>query len=431
VNFTTREKKLFMVLGIVLAMVAYFYLFLNPQLTAIKGIQDKIGDYSQSLSMNNVYKVRLKGLDSDVRILNQKLKDLRATYPPAINYDEVLITVRDIARKANLSLESMAFTEASPLSAQATVQGNEQALAKKDNGIKITDYRLIEAFKSLGIIGDMNTNVNNAPVEDGKAFSMDIKISGKGSSAEVKNFLYDIMDLKNKAAFKDLKISNDGKGLLTIDTTLIFFGIADKNAGEYTMLADGTWKPLKQAQNKDIFTPFKGLSMAAQENVQTAQGTGNTTTYPVNLDAYDFTMRVMPYGDNAAPPTVSVAGKSIVKDKNTLKSPIIYGDSKSSENVEIFVEEKEGKLFCKFKTDHEAFPEDSFGQETEFTPVGEVIKLLIDSTPRKFDGDKAGVNLTVINKTSKSFSIEVINEDGTDPRVRIAKQEGNVVVNYK
>ena len=97
--------------------------------------------------------------------------------------------------------------------------------------------------------------------------------------------------------------------------------------------------------------------------------------------------------------------------------PIIYGDKEFS-NVDIKVEEKNGKYYTSFKTEQDIFPGVGVAEAAEFKPLGNEIMMIVDSMKRQFDGDNSGVNLNIKNNTKKVFVVEIINDDTSKPRIK-------------
>jgi len=453
VNFTPREKKLLAVLGILVVFVLYFRLLLMPQREAIVKLRTEIQAYTDSYNINLAYKQKVEDMDSEKKILGQKLSDLRAVFPPYANYDEIVVLIKEMAGKAKLSIESLNFSEASQVekvdqkknvpgntssgTGSAALQGNPAASAITDNG-------LVSMLGSLGFQdvtgGSSRQDSRNTVIPDGKGYVVSLKLVAKGDNSQIKSFFEAVSGLKNKVAVKDVEIINNGINTLSANISLDFYGIMDKGAGEYTMLKDGTWVPMSSAGKSNAFQPYEGYqgSIAAAPAAQTV-GILNTNQGDIQngkailseIQNYDFTMRILPYGSNMAPPTVAIGSRSIAGNAGDNRLPVIYGDNKGVENVEIYIEEKDGKFSCKYRTEHEAFPDEAYAKTIPFTPSSKDLRLLVDSMPRKFSEDRSGVNINVVNKTSRTLYIRVLNDDKSEPRVRINNPGDRISVSYE
>ncbi len=282
-------------------------------------------------------------------------------------------------------------------------------------------------------MGDSSSGegIENSAIPDGKGYEITVKIAANGTIKQIKDFFYLVENLKSKYSYRDFQISMGDKGILNFNVTVGFIGIADKKAGKYTMLETGEWVPLNAVGKTDIFNPYEGYMGAYFPDTSNSAGNTKTNLNDIlsQLQAYDFTMRVLPFGESIAMPTVSLLAKKVVFDDKDTIMPIVYGDSEGEEKVDLYLEEKDGKMFCKFRTGHEAFPDRSYSRLVEFTPVGNDLKMLIDSTVRKYKNDNSTVRINITNKTKRNLIIKVSNDDANKPRVIIPKSE-KVKVEY-
>jgi len=104
----------------------------------------------------------------------------------------------------------------------------------------------------------------------------------------------------------------------------------------------------------------------------------------------------------------------------------IYGDENSTQTVEIVFVEVGGKFYYKYKIGNNSYPQKYNGNGTEFTPTNKDISAIIFSNKRIANTDNVGVNVSVVNKTSRVVNIYVSNDDSNKPRVSV-KGEGSAV----
>lgn len=449
-NFTNREKKLIFVLIVVAVCGIYFKFFLSPQLDAIKNLKSEMVEGTKNYAMNLVYKDKVSGMDSDIKILTQKLKDLRAVFPPVANNDEILIILRDKAKEANIDITGFSFSGETQVQEAGSSQKpgettSQQNVTADGSDIKITYGNFKEAAGILGILGNIGATgdtaeVQKAPVENGKGYESAVTLTAQGSYDGIKSFIGLILDLKNKSALKSIHITSGNKGTINANIAISFYGIMDKNVTDYTMLENYNWSPQADAQKTDIFNMYTGypgqLSAASSSSNTSGNTAGNTAgtakspeTVIAELDKYDFTMSVMPYGGNTAPPSIALNGSHVVRTGQDMSMPVVYGDSKGNEKVDIVIEEKDGRFFCKYRTGHEAYPSADFSREIEFTPYGTDITMFVGSSRRVSAQDNSGVVINAVNKTTRRFIIQVAQEDKDKPRVTINKT-GDVEPKY-
>lgn len=449
-NLTPRDKKLLIALGIVVFIVVFLKFLILPKFNNITTLKTDIDALKNTYAMNITYKAKTESLDSDIKILSTKLQNLRAIYPPNINVDELLIIMKELISGSTLEVRSMTFERAKPTNLLAkddttskaqgenttntpVVDGNNQTIAQQQS---VTVSSLLNYFYLWGLKSQQNANSTEAIViPDGKGYSVLVKIDGKGTNEQIKSFLVSLGELDNRAYCKNISIVNEQNGrsdtsnnMLKFSAEIEFYGIMDKGAGEYYLLPYGKWMPIDAAGKSNVFEAYNGFDISNVSKDKTASSISKMQDENISssdaLGNYDFSVIASAFGGGLAP-SVSVACKN-PEASRTYSNPIVYGDSKSTENVEIFIEKKAGKYYCKFKTDHEQYPDKQYNETFEFIPVGKDLKLIILSSERSGDEDKAGVNITLINNTDKKLVYNIKFEDKKSPRVKIGKTVGNV-----
>jgi type IV pilus assembly protein PilO len=459
-KITERDKKLLIALGVVVFVVVFLKFLLLPRLNSISMLKAEIQSLNDSYAVNMNFKAKVQNLDSDIKILSKKLEDLREIYPPSMNSDELLLVLKGITEKSELQVKSIAFETPSPIGAQSgeakktenenglQVQGKSESSSggqesKNSQGAGVSNGMLNDILNYFYLWGlkSRGQSLEEANIADGKGFSVSVKLEAMGSNEQVKTFLEQIAKLKNKAYCETSSISkqtaesdNNSKQNLKLSVQIVFYGIMDKGAGEYYLLKNGKWVPKPAEGKENIFESYGGFSAMSQENgsetVSDTDNTGigdgnNTEEDETILDTYDFSVVAAHFGDGLAP-SVSIRCANPASPV-AFSNPVVYGDSTNTENAEIFIEEKGGKYFCKFKTDHESYPDRQYSQTMEFVPSGKELKLEILSSERTDENDAAGLKLNIINNTDKDLVYEILKEDPESPRVQIGKTVGTVV----
>lgn len=444
-NLTKRDRKLLTGLGIFIVVVVFVKFLFLPKIASISTLKSEIATLNNTYTMNLTYKAKNANMDSDIKILSEKLKTLRATYPPSINTDELLILLRDIIKDSKIKVASLTFDKPTALALQAEpTAANADASQSASNNApqlpdvnNLTNTNIMNYFYLWGLQGQMNSYFSNADitVPDGKSYSVSVKLDASGTNTEIKEFLSALSKLNNRAYCKKINISadvnseqeEDSDTKLKVTAEIEFLGIMDKGAGEYYLLKNGKWSPMNSTNKTDIFKPYEGYNADFEDIDMSSQeaSTAGKTDEAANLNDYDFSVVAAPYGGGLAP-SVSI---SCYKPESSLiyTSPVVYGDNKEYENAELFIEQKEdGRYYCKFKTDHDAYPDKQYSQTFPFIPSGKDLKVLIYAILRKSDNDKAGINLTIINNSDKTLYYEIKNDDSSKPRVKIVKTTGSV-----
>ncbi len=458
-KLTQRDKKLLIVLGVVIFTVVFLKFLLLPKLSSISQLKTDISTLNDSYAVNMAYKAKVKRIDGDIKILSKKLGDLREIYPPSIDSDELLVLMKNLTSKAGLEVKSISFgaiggmdgnkadskaeSKDTATKEAGTIDAKDNNIPENGDGSKLGNGILSDIrnyFYLWGLKSKKNSAVD-AAVPDGKSYGVSVKLEATGSNEEIKVYFDMLSKLKNKAVCKAVSISpgqnsaqNDkDKKNLKLSAEIVFYGIMDKGAGDYYILEDGKWAPIPANGKKDIFKSYNGFNPLGEpgfsQNTEVDEiGKSDEDKEKSQIDkiipgTYDFSLVASHFGGGLAP-SVSINCKNPALPENSYS--VVYGDNKGTENAEIFIEQKNGKYYCKFKTDHESYPDKQYSQTMEFVPVGEDLKLVIISSERQDENDNAGVKLNIINNSDKQLVYQIYMDDPSLPRVEIGKTVGKV-----
>ncbi|HEY9061236.1 MAG TPA: hypothetical protein VIO64_12150 [Pseudobacteroides sp.] len=442
-NFTAKDKKILTFVGVFLLVFFSWKFFFSPQFKSISSIKKEINEKKDIYSYNLIYKEKSNNIESELKFLNQRLQDLKSKYPTNLNYDEVFVILKKLASSSGVNISSIKFDEKSGTSAIKNAGGDIPQVtnaASADQGILPTPQdtaaaipldaygkKIQDFINELGLSPQLDLN-GKSTIKNGEGYKIGIKLMGTGKINQIEGFLKNIEEMKNKTLYSQLQINKVKDDELNFSLNLSFLGISSSKAGE--KIIDDKDIPVSEKDiRQDIFNPYEGY--VEQDIVKNSNIGDNTKNLTLGeIKKYDFTMRVMPYGDNIAPPTVSLTAKKAVQTGTNWNTPVVYGDSSKEVNTELFVEGVKGKYYFKFKTNQEAFP-DQYINTHEFIPEGNEITLLVDSTPRKFLSDKSSAVINIINKTSMNVKVNVINEDKNNPRVKFENIQPNIIISYR
>ncbi|QNU68116.1 hypothetical protein EHE19_006700 [Ruminiclostridium herbifermentans] len=451
-KMTERDKKLLIGLGIFIFVVVFVRFLFLPKISSIKAINEEINTLNNTYTVNASYKARAEKIDSDIKILSAKLTDLRSVYPPKIDISELIITIKNLSKDSELEFKSINFDNYKPVtngessgSATASSAGTANEAGNQETAIAAGSNSQLDAqseansaasakiknyFYLWGLDSQGTMSKDEIEVPNGKPYSVSAKVEAEGTIEQIKAFFTNLNNLGTKAYCNSVNIagaasgkSEDTDGKLKFSATITFYGIMDKAAAGYYLLHDGKWSPIPPADNKtNLFKEYSGFDSVSNGEASLDSAAKNDTNS--ELGTYDFSVVASPYGGGLAP-SVSITCKN-PKENTTYLTPIVYGDNKGIENAEIFIEEKAGKYYCKFKTDHEAYPDNDYSQTFEFVPIGKDLRLVVFSSARNGDNDKSGINLNIINNTKRTLNYLIKYDDEKSPRVKIGKTTGSV-----
>ncbi len=456
-NLSQRDKKLLILLAIVAFLAIYIKFLFLPKLDSINDLNSQITTLDDAYSVNMNYKAMVNSIDSEIKIITQRLNDLRQIYPPNINCEELLVLIKQVSDDSGINLSSISFTPiqvakfdndtGTPSEGQlqtsmpASDLGNQLVEQKSQQVTNTIEDKIAYYFNMLGLVPEKNSTGAAIAIPDGTGYCVAVKLRATGTNSQIKKFFDLLNKLDNKAYCKDVDIQygageiteNIGKPLdkldikLNLTASIEFYGIMDSGAGEYYLLPNGKWFPSPASGTTNIFQPsleyIIGIATGKYNQSGRVNQSNNSST---NTDLkYDFSIVSSSFG-GGYPPSVSISCNTVV-DKQKYQNPIAYGDNEGVEDVELFIEQKNGKFYCKFKTNHESYPDKQYNELMEFIPNDREIVLTIVSAERASKEDTAGVNVSIINNTKLKLKYKVINDNSENPRVKIGKTVGDVV----
>jgi type IV pilus assembly protein PilO len=183
-------------------------------------------------------------------------------------------------------------------------------------------------------------------------------------------------------------------------------------------LASGNLNPGETAPKPVVIAPATEPTPAPTPT--TPKPTIPTPAPPAPSKSSDFAITLRPITSDV--PTVLV-GK--VNDKGA--GVYVYADNPNFENVEIQILESGGKLYYRYKTTSDNYPA-NYSEMAAFTSKSTGVVIEVISTKRTGSDDTSGINLTVINKSTKKVSVSIKNDDASKSRVKISSTSGSVTV---
>ncbi|TYQ13353.1 UNVERIFIED_CONTAM: hypothetical protein Cloal_4421 [Acetivibrio alkalicellulosi] len=411
-----KRVMVLVVLGMVFAV--YYSTIYRKQLKGIDLLRQTITSYNEILEINEEIITRVELIDVHLKIINERVNDIRLVLPPEINQDEALIIIQNAAYKSGLKIDNIRFFEIEKL------EFGGDGFTQISNGIEdlriITNEKISKAMEFIGFRVNEDTPSEDDFI-DGEGYSLKTNVSANGTSSELMSFLNIINDIQNKVVVEGLRVDNSNENQLSANFDLVFYGITDKNAAKKGSYLNLSWTPQKPGEKNNIFMSYDGA-----DNYFIADYVDNNDSF--NVNKYDFTMRVIPFTQSMGPPSVSMVLKSL--DLSQEGIPVVYGDSSEQEKVELYIDKIDGQYMCKFKTTYEGFPGNGFFDMAVFNPSGNQLRMLIDSTTRVSNEDISGVSISITNNSDKTFIVDVINDDLIRPRVTINRMTENIRVNY-
>lgn len=415
-KISKREKYLLGILGTLIIIFAYYQFIYTKQ---VEKLNEKRAEKSSVEEKYNKVLNAIKSLEEkeeEVKTLKISAIEKSKVLYPIIVQEKIIIEIDKLLNDSGLT-GNIAF---SPIEVAEVEELKSEEIIKEESSLKefVNEYEgnsntSSEKDGSSSTEGsnnsEVNSETNNTTIEGEKATSEQLKvaINFSGSYENLKNFIKSIEDYERKIVITNINITAKSQEELTGVLSLEFHGVP-KLAGEDEEYLKWT---LNNVYGKDVLFS-SGSASGAYANTIEEQST--------EKDSNDFVMMLK--SSLSELPTVTLG-----KAKDDLTESYIYSDNEKIEDVEITFEEADGKTYFKYKTSSSYYPKENTSVGKEFTPKTSDIVLEILSEKRSGTSDNSGINLSVINNTSKKVEIIIKNDDTSNPRVSVTSKGSNTV----
>lgn len=415
-KISKREKYLLGMLGTLIIVFAYYQFIYTKQ---VEKLNEKRAEKSNVEEQYNKVLNEIKSLEAkeeEVKTLKISAIEKSKILYPVIVQEKIIIEIDKLLNDSNLT-GNIAF---SPIEVAEVEELKSEEIIKAESSLK----EIVDEYEGNSIASSEKENANstegtnsnseantetNTNVEGEKATSEQLKvaINFSGSYENLKKFIKSIEDYERKIVITNINISAKSQEELTGVLSLEFHGVP-KLAGEDEEYLEWT---LNNVYGKDVLFS-SGSASGAYANTIEEQST--------EKDSNDFVMMLK--SSLSELPTLTLG-----KANDDLTESYIYADNEKIEDVEITFEEADGKTYFKYKTSSSYYPKENTSVGKEFTPKTSDIVLEILSEERSGTSDNSGINLTVINNTSKKVEIIIKNDDSSNPRVSVTSKGSNTV----
>lgn len=397
-----REKTLLFVLALGVVGFGYYKVVWDYQYNKLKALKSK------ELKVKQEYDNDVKMVDSiepnkeKINILNSEIQNLTLGFYSNISQPNVILELNNLMNNANVK-GTMSFSEIKTMPVVEKQEGDSSSKSEDDENKN----------QIQGIVNDYNNIVNNKknqnkkdkkPKEIYNLTQMTVSLSLNGTYENIMKFIKSIEDNPNHINIINFNLSAQTAGNVSANMNIQLVAIPkiDASKEEFTTADDKYGKG----------NPFSGTSAVGSGTIENELENSKVKN--------DFLMTVRSI--NSDLPTI-VLGKS--EDKN--KTSYLSNDENDVINVEMYVTEKDGKYYYKYKVGDKTYPVNFSGNGEEFKPNSNDINFEIFSEKRENKDDKSGVNIKIVNNSDKNVNLVVDKDDIDNPRVNITT-EGKVKV---
>lgn len=395
-NVSERDKKVLIVLGILCFFVLSYYVFYSPYTKKISKLKNEVTILQNNLTTLNIRQSNKVKTEEEIKTAKYQLQNYSSLLPAQLVQEQIIKRLTEIESNSGVSLGNYTFTQVTAVAAQNAANNTQS----NNNGSN-TQSTQVSAQKA-------------AVINDGSGIQTEVKCSINATYSQFKAMLDEVINSQPLIRISNVSLKNSLDGKVTGTISFNFYGVYDSKAKA------SEWEFKKTPGKDNIFNAFPGFSQGTSNKTQASSNTGNTNTKAVaQKKTYSLIMTV---GPEAADLPSVILGK--YGDKAGLS--YVYADSNKVEDAELELTEKDGKYYCRYKTQLYSYPKNYNSEVTEIASENGLIDMHVISSPRKNDSDISGVNLKVKNSTNLPFNIKIENDDSKSPRVKVTTVEGKV-----
>ncbi len=365
---------------------------LQTRLTELQGKQAHRDEY-------------LAGIDE----YNNAFDDVMASFPADLNQEVTIMFLEGIKEDNDFSISSLNLGEKEQFYTLG-LNGGDVALA---DGSTATSETTTEATTTETATTETAQATTDGTLEEGAAvdenaytcYRADFPITYTGSYESLKDVISYINNFSSRMTINSIDIAYEAEGdVYSGNLDLKCYSIESAN------------RPQSNMELNDVETGVGNIfngggSGSSSENKDLNKYDENDGASIVNN--YDFYVMLNPSTSDVSAKVAGQNGSG--KDASVVSNS---DNSVSTMTYEFYA--KDGKNYCKYDLDGTSY-------EAEVTSA-EDIKLLIQSSARKDDEDKAGIRVSIKNSTDLPVYVKVSDDDPTSPRVNIANRSGAVKV---
>lgn len=405
-KISKREKFLLGLLVAVFITVVYYQFVFKLQVEKINERKierdKKLAEFNEAVkTINNLDVTRL-----NFKVLNSNILDKSKSFYPVLLQEKIILELDKLLQSSGVE-GNISF---SPVEVAAVEQFMAPEVTKEESSLKsiVDEYNGLTNGKSTSEDASNNSE-KNEKAEDSSDITTEqfkIAISFTSSYEGLKRFLDLVDDNNRNIAITNISITPTSSSNVSGTMNLEFYSVPKIGNEDMEYLK---WT-LENTYGKDI--PFSD---------EAASGAYNSTVEQLSVDSDVNDFVIMVRATSSELPTLTMG-----KAKDSLRETYLYSDKPKIEDVQIHFVEEDGLLYYKYNTSDSFYPKTNTKLGKEFKSLSNDIVVEISSESRLASNDNSGINLKVVNNTTKTVNIIIKNDDDTNPRVSVLS-EGNTV----
>lgn len=402
------EKALLLGLaGIAFAVIMIMYVA-KPNYETTQSVNAECVQLQARLDELNQKQAKREQYIADTQKFNEQFDEMLSVFPPDLNQEITVMFLDGIKKNNDFSLESLQLGEEE----QFYTLGNNNAdavldAASSDQGTESTEAASTEGSTTEST--DTTLAEGETPVDSNayNCYRAVFPINYYGSYNSLKDVINYVGDYSDRMTINSMNIEYDS-------TNDVYSGSLEL----YAYSVESAERDKRKIELNDV--------EIGVDNIFDTGATGSSESESLNKydekdgaaieSNYDFYAML-----NAS--TSDVSAKVVGQNGTGKDASVIKNADNTVSTLAYDFYEKDGKNYCKYTLDN------SSSYEAEVTSA-EDIKILMQSSARKNEEDKAGVRVTIRNTTKLPVYVKISADDSVSPRVDITSKSGLVKV-YK
>lgn len=397
-QLSDKDKKLLLVLGIILILALPYVFVVQPFLdkteTAQAAITTLSSRYEYLLGLNSNKNTYLKKTE----IYRNESQEMLDSFPAGIEQEATLMFIHNMEKLNSVRLHQVGFKEntVAPMqqssAAQETAQPNTEA--QPNAGAQPNTEAQPDNTADIGITPD-----GTIPIY--MVSSTSVQFAYEISYSDFADFLNYIEQYSDRVVISDFTAQYSWDYDIVSGTFVL---------NQYAIMGEGRSMPdpgIPEVNHVsgNIFSFKEADSGTAAEN---------------DAPEYDYFLSL-------SQPEADLDAKIIGKSNDASGATYLKSDQNKVETAVITFLEEDGKYFVNYILGSSKYPEENFENGEEFNP-GDSIYFHLISSPRVGEEDQVGLEVSFVNKTEKMLHVTTTNEDSENPRIVIKGKTGNVAV---
>lgn len=394
-RLSKREKVMLILLGFFLIGVVYYQFVFTKQVSKLSSLRDERQQLQDSYDKMQASVISVDKNNTAIKIYKDSIESKSMEFYPQIYQDRIILEINDLLEKAKIK-GSLSFSEVEVLPvnkyfADSNSETQEPTLKKPADEINSLEKQNKEN-------SDKNTGESTVDSVDNDGLlveQMQVTVNFTGAYEDVSEFIKLVSEYARLIAVPNIALTSSGDNKVSGTLNLEFYSVpkvSDEDAEYLQWTIDNTYGKSN---------PFKSDSSIS-----------TVTTDEKNKD-YNLIMSVN--GKSSDLPSMSFG-----KEGDFTRNTYIYYDKNEKIDVDLEINEEDGKYYVKYKTSTSSYPADYNDKGALITPIDGKINIVIYSSTRTGTDDNVSVNLNAkSNLDNVSTKITILNEDKSNPRVTV------------